>query len=112
MAVRHPLSKLLLRQGIVYYGGKAWTSEHELRLRRQRFDSPALQLAYDTTFDAMLFGRQCGLDCRERAQASKIELLEADATTRARMRASSSAATAQSTLPNVVLSQLPCRIQG
>ena len=25
MAARHRFSKLLLRQGIVYYGGKAWT---------------------------------------------------------------------------------------
>ena len=39
MAVRHRLSKLLLRQGIVYYGGKAWTGKHELLLRRQRFGS-------------------------------------------------------------------------
>jgi transposase len=54
MAVRHRLSKLLLRQGIVYYDGKAWNGKHELWLRRQRFDSPALQLAYDTSFDAML----------------------------------------------------------
>jgi transposase len=54
MAVRHRLSKLLLRQGIVYYGGKTWNGTHELWLRRQRFDSPALQLAYDTSFDAML----------------------------------------------------------
>ena len=39
MAVRHRLSKLLLRKGIVYYGGKAWTGKHELWLRRQRFGS-------------------------------------------------------------------------
>jgi transposase len=54
MAVRHRLSKLLLRQGIVYYGGKAWTGKHELWLRTQRFDSPALQLAYDAPFDMTL----------------------------------------------------------
>ena len=54
MRVRHRLSKLLLRQGIVYYGGAAWTGKHELWLRTHRFDTPGLQLAYDATFDAML----------------------------------------------------------
>jgi hypothetical protein len=28
MSARHRLSKLLLRQGIVYRGGKAWTASH------------------------------------------------------------------------------------
>jgi len=32
--VRHRLSKLLLRHGIVYYGGVAGTGTHDLRLRR------------------------------------------------------------------------------
>src|SRR6201987_1703473 len=36
MTVRHRISKLLLRQGIVYYGGTAWTGKHELWLRTQR----------------------------------------------------------------------------
>jgi transposase len=54
MTARHRLSKLLLRQGILYCGGRAWIREHERWLRRQRFDSAALQLAYDTAFDAML----------------------------------------------------------
>ena len=54
MCARHRLSKLLLRQGIVYYGGRAWTGQHELWLRQQRFDACGLQLAYDTGFDAML----------------------------------------------------------
>jgi transposase len=54
MAVRHRLSKLLLRQGIVYSGGKAWTGKHELWLRTHRFDTPGLQQAYDAAFDAML----------------------------------------------------------
>ena len=42
MGARHRLSKLLLRQGIVYYGGQAWTGKHELWLRAQRFDNPGL----------------------------------------------------------------------
>ena len=40
MRARHRLSKLLLRQGIVYSGGQAWTGTHEAWLRRQRFTSP------------------------------------------------------------------------
>jgi transposase len=54
MTARHRLSKLLLRQGIVYSGGHAWTSRHELWLRAQRFVNPALQLSFDAAFDAML----------------------------------------------------------
>ena len=54
MTARHRVSKLLLRQGIVYSGGKAWTSDHERWLRTQRFDNPALQLSYEAAFDAML----------------------------------------------------------
>jgi transposase len=46
--------KLLLRQGIVYYGGAAWTAKHEQWLRSHRFDIPGLALAYDAAFDAML----------------------------------------------------------
>lgn len=53
MSARHRVSKLLLRQGIIYSGGGAWTGKHELWLRRQRFDVPGLQLAYDAAFDAM-----------------------------------------------------------
>ena len=54
MSGRHRVSKLLLRQGIVYSGGTAWTGKHELWLRTHRFDTPGRQLAYDATFDAML----------------------------------------------------------
>jgi transposase len=54
MRVRHRLSKLLLRQGIVYYGGTPWTGIHEQWLRRQRFDDIHLKAAYDYSFDAVL----------------------------------------------------------
>jgi transposase len=54
MRVRHRLSKLLLRQGIVYYGGTPWTGVHEQWLRRQRFDDVHLKAAYDYGFDAVL----------------------------------------------------------
>jgi transposase len=54
MSVRHRLSKLLLRQGIVYYGGKAWTANHDRWLRAQSFTLPSLALAYDITYDTTL----------------------------------------------------------
>ena len=38
MRARHRLSKLLLRQGIVYGGGTAWTGAHDRWLRQQRFE--------------------------------------------------------------------------
>ena len=58
MASRHRVSKLLLRKGIVYCGGKAWTAQHETWLRSHRFEQPALQLAYDTAFESMLMSAQ------------------------------------------------------
>lgn len=54
MRVRHRLSKLLLRQGIVYSGGKAWIGAHDAWLRRQRFDNPGTSMAFESDFDAML----------------------------------------------------------
>src|SRR3954454_22978804 len=56
MTARHRISKMLLRQGIVYYGGQAWTGKHELWLRTQDFNALGLQLAYDTAMDAMIAG--------------------------------------------------------
>ena len=55
MRVRHRLSKLLLRQGIIYSSGHPWTGIDELWLRRQRFDDvhPAAA-AFDHYFDAVL----------------------------------------------------------
>jgi transposase len=36
MRARHRLSKLLLRHGIVYCGGVAWTGKHDTWLRTTR----------------------------------------------------------------------------
>jgi transposase len=70
MSTRHRISKLLLRQGIVYYGGQAWTAKHEMWLRQQRFDDRARQAAFDASFDAML----STVDRRERLDAAIAEL--------------------------------------
>jgi transposase len=54
MSARHRLSKLLLRQGVVYYQGKAWTGAHDRWLRSQSFTLPGLQLAFEVAYDTML----------------------------------------------------------
>ena len=43
MRARHRLSKMLLRHGIVYYDGDAWTGKHDRWLRRQRFTNALTQ---------------------------------------------------------------------
>ena len=53
MRARHRLSKLLLRQGIVY-DGSAWTGAHEKWLRSMSFDKPGVRFAFDEGFDAVL----------------------------------------------------------
>jgi len=70
MAARHRISKLLLRQGIVYSGGKAWTGKHQVWLRTHMFTVPGLQLAYDTAFDTML----ATVDRRDRLDAAIAEM--------------------------------------
>ncbi|WP_433364356.1 IS110 family transposase [Actinoplanes sp. CA-142083] len=54
MRCRHRVSKLLLRHGIVYSGGQAWTGGHQVWLRQQRFAQPSLQLAFEAELEAML----------------------------------------------------------
>lgn len=51
MRARHRLSKLLLRQGIVYSGGQAWTGAHHTWLVHQA-QSQLLQRATRLAFDA------------------------------------------------------------
>ncbi len=57
MRARHRTSKLLLRQGIVWSGGTAWTGAHHSWLGRQHFDLPGLQAAYDTTLETVLLAQ-------------------------------------------------------
>ena len=53
MRARHRLSKLLLRHELVY-DATAWTVAHDGWLRRQRFESRPLALAFDECYSAVL----------------------------------------------------------
>lgn len=53
MRARHRLSKLLLRHGRVYEA-RAWTSRHDLWLRRQRLEEPAARAAFEDYYTAAL----------------------------------------------------------
>jgi transposase len=74
MRARHRVSKLLLRQGIVYGGGTAWTAVHQQWLHRQHFDSPGLQIAYAEALDAVA---AC-VDRRNRLDAAIEQIAHAD----------------------------------
>ncbi|ABG92586.1 possible transposase [Rhodococcus jostii RHA1] len=57
MRARHRLSKLLLRHGIVYYGGRAWTGAHDRWLRTEAAPQlilPATRMAFDADYDHVL----------------------------------------------------------
>lgn len=57
MRARHRLSKLLLRHGMVYSGGAAWTGPHDVWLRshaRGQLVSAATRAAFDAGYDAVL----------------------------------------------------------
>jgi transposase len=59
MRARHRLSKLLLRHGVVYCGGQAWTGAHDAWLRQQgqRLDAVAghaVRMAFESDYDAVL----------------------------------------------------------
>lgn len=53
MRARHRLSKLLLRHGIVYDDGQAWTTKHDAWLRRQHLGTIGARLAFDAEYDAV-----------------------------------------------------------
>jgi transposase len=75
MRARHRLSKLLLRQGIVYSDGHAWTTRHDSWLRRQHFEAAATQLTYESDYDAVLsaVARRDRLDAAITAMAADCE---------------------------------------
>jgi len=64
MRSRHRLSKLLLRRGIVYSDGKAWTIAHDAWLLRQHFDMIGTQAAFEDAYEAVVLaaGRRDRLD--------------------------------------------------
>jgi transposase len=77
MRARHRLSKLLLRHGIVYSGGQAWTGAHDIWLRAQAVGLPsaALRLAFDADYEAVLLAvaRRDRLDAAIAAMAADSE---------------------------------------
>ncbi|HJT91869.1 MAG TPA: IS110 family transposase [Mycobacterium sp.] len=76
MRARHRLSKLLLRHGIVYYGGRAWTGSHDQWLRTQaapQLRSPATRMAFDADYEHVLT-----MQARRARLDSAIEDIAAD----------------------------------
>lgn len=75
MRARHRLSKLLLRHGIIYCDGAAWTQVHDRWLRRVRFDTPATTLAFESDYEAVLAvtARRDRLDAAITAMAADSE---------------------------------------
>ena len=73
MRARHRLSKMLLRQGIVYTGGKPWTGVHDVWLRGHRFDLAGRQTAYEAAYETVVLTT----DRRNRLDAA-IEEMAAD----------------------------------
>jgi transposase len=55
MPARHRVSKLPLRHGHVYYGGRAWTAKHATWLRSIRFAESGTQTAYEADREAVDF---------------------------------------------------------
>ena len=64
MRARHRVSKLLLRHGIVYSGGTAWTAKHDAWLLAQRFELPGTRAAFDDAYETVVLttGRRDRLD--------------------------------------------------
>jgi transposase len=79
MRARHRLSKLLLRHGIVYSGGNAWTGKHDRWLRTEALTAlttSATRLTFDSDYDAVLSvtARRDRLDDQIAAMAADSEL--------------------------------------
>ena len=73
MRARHRLSKLLLRHGLVYEKGRAWTGAHDAWLRVQQLQHPGARAAFEDYYGAVL---ATGL--RRDALDAQIEQLAAD----------------------------------
>jgi transposase len=72
MRARHRLSKLLLRQGLIWQGG-AWTQAHERWLASQSFEARGLAIAYEEAVAAMISvrARRDALDAAICEEAAK-----------------------------------------
>ena len=77
MGARHRLSKLLLRYGLVYYNGKAWTGIHDTWLRQQRRELtlPGTQFAFDAAYESVvaIVDRRSRLDAAIEQMAAESE---------------------------------------
>lgn len=67
---RQRLSKLLLRHGIVYSDGNAWTRVHDRWLRSQHFDQPGTRSTFETSYEQVIFTT----DRRDRLDAQIADL--------------------------------------
>lgn len=54
MSARHRVSKLLLRQGIIYHDGTTWTHKHQRWLLSHHFDQRPLQIAFENDCETVL----------------------------------------------------------
>jgi transposase len=75
MRARHRLSKLLLRHGIIYSGGAAWTGKHDTWLRGEALAGlagRATRLAFDCDYETVLAvrARRARLDAAIEAMAA------------------------------------------
>lgn len=76
MRARHRLSKLLLRHGIVYYGGAAWTGKHDMWLRNEalpQLTTRATRLTFGSDYETAL-----GTKARRDRLDVTIEAMAAD----------------------------------
>lgn len=78
MRARHRLSKLLLRHGIVYYGGAVWTGKHDAWLRHDalpQLSTRATRLTFDSDYETVLAvkARRDRLDVAIGEMAAKSE---------------------------------------
>jgi transposase len=95
MRAQHRLSKLLLRHGIVYFDGQAWTGAQDAWLRCQSFTSPAVRMAFESDYDTVLTvkARRDRLDKAIAAMAADCEFTDFTKTsTRRRARDGSTCA--------------------
>jgi transposase len=75
MRARHRVGKLLLRHGLVYYGGKAWGRPHDAWLRRIRFEQKGTQVAFESAYETVQLAttRRDRLDAEIAAMAADSE---------------------------------------